>query len=62
MKSEERKVRKMKHNGKISRGLLLATLFTIHCSLFTSSAQAQSVVDEVVWVVGDEAILKSDIE
>ena len=27
-----------------------------------SSAEAQSVVDEVVWVVGDEAILKSDIE
>ena len=37
-------------------------LFTILFSLFTSPAGAQSVVDEVVWVVGDEAILKSDIE
>ena len=32
------------------------------CSLFIGSSFAQSVVDEVVWVVGDEAILKSDIE
>ena len=30
--------------------------------LFTAIAAAQSVVDEVVWVVGDEAILRSDIE
>ncbi len=34
----------------------------IVCSLFVGSSFAQSVVDEVVWVVGDEAILKSDIE
>ncbi len=39
------------------RGLLF-----IICSLFFSPVVAQSVVDEVVWVVGDEAILKSDIE
>ena len=44
------------------RPLAAAILFTLHCSLFTSSAQAQSVVDEVVWVVGDEPILRSDIE
>ena len=36
-------------------------LFVI-CPLFFSPVVAQSVVDEVVWVVGDEAILKSDIE
>jgi len=42
--------------------LVAAILFTIHCSLFTSPAGAQSIVDEVVWVVGDEPILKSDIE
>ena len=34
----------------------------IVCSLFVGTSFAQSVVDEVVWVVGDEAILKSDIE
>lgn len=28
----------------------------------TSAAPQQSVVDEVIWVVGDEAILKSDVE
>ena len=44
------------------RVVLAAALFTLHCSLFTVPAWAQSVVDEVVWVVGDEPILKSDIE
>ena len=39
------------------RGLLF-----IICSLFISRIAAQSVVDEVIWVVGDEAILKSDVE
>lgn len=38
------------------------TLLLIVCSLFIGSSFAQSIVDEVVWVVGDEAILKSDIE
>lgn len=37
-------------------------MFTVHCSLFISSTHAQSVVDEVIWVVGDEPILKSDVE
>lgn len=32
------------------------------CSLFFSTADAQNIIDEVVWVVGDEPILKSDIE
>ena len=37
-------------------------LFSILFSLFSSPAGAQSVVDEVIWVVGDEAILKSEVE
>ncbi|MBQ8486917.1 MAG: peptidylprolyl isomerase [Prevotella sp.] len=44
------------------RPLGTALLFAVLCSLFFSSAHAQSVIDEVVWVVGDEPILKSDIE
>ena len=39
-----------------------AILFFVLFSLFISPAGAQSVVDEVIWVVGDEAILKSDVE
>ena len=35
-------------------------LFAVLCSLL-SMAQ-KNVIDEVVWVVGDEAILRSDIE
>ena len=31
-------------------------------SMFLSPALAQTVVDEVIWVVGDEAILRSDVE
>ena len=42
-------------------------LLAIHCSLFISPVRAQTdslgtIVDEVIWVVGDEAILKSDVE
>ena len=49
------------------RMMVAVILFTIHCSLFTSPVGAQtdslaSVIDEVIWVVGDEAILKSDVE
>ena len=44
------------------RPLGTALLFAVLCSLFFSSAHAQSVIDEVVWVVGDEPILKNDIE
>jgi len=38
------------------------SLLFILFSLFSSPAGAQSVVDEVIWVVGDEAILKSEVE
>ena len=41
--------------------MVIALSFII-CHLSFSTAGAQGVVDEVVWVVGDEAILKSDIE
>ena len=42
---------------------LCAALFAVHCSLFTNRVAAQqNVVDEVIWVVGDEPILKSDVE
>ena len=35
----------------------------IGCIFMTMPAMAQNnVIDEVVWVVGDEAILKSDVE
>ena len=39
----------------------IGLLFFIFYFLF-SPAGAQNVVDEVIWVVGDEAILKSDVE
>ena len=41
---------------------MFALFGVITLPLFTGPAWAQSVVDEVVWVVGDEAILRSDIE
>ena len=44
-----------------NRRVAALSLFTILYSLFVSPAGAQ-VVDEVVWIVGDEAILRSDIE
>ena len=37
-------------------------LFYILYFVFSSVASAQSVVDEVIWVVGDEPILKSEVE
>ncbi len=42
--------------------VMVALLLAAHCSLFISRAAAQNVVDEVIWVVGDEPILKSDVE
>lgn len=33
-----------------------------HFLIFVSAQQANNVIDEVIWVVGDEAILKSDVE
>ncbi len=44
------------------QNIMQRTLLLVVCPLFIGSSFAQSVVDEVVWVVGDEAILKSDIE
>ena len=46
---------------------MLAALSFILCPLSFSHAVAQTdsigtIVDEVIWVVGDEAILKSDVE
>ncbi|MCD8265855.1 MAG: peptidylprolyl isomerase [Prevotellaceae bacterium] len=44
----------------MKRALIFAVLF---CACLCSSAQTlDNVVDEVIWVVGDEAILKSDVE
>ena len=44
------------------QNIMQRTLLLVVCSLFIGSSFAQSVVDEVVWVVGDDAILKSEIE
>ena len=44
------------------RWTVMTVLFTVCSVLSVNSVRAQDVVDEVVWVVGDEAILKSDIE
>ncbi|HCO68550.1 MAG TPA: peptidylprolyl isomerase [Dysgonomonas sp.] len=44
-------------------GFRKAILFLSFFSLFISWANAQdNIVDEIVWVVGDEAILKSEVE
>ena len=49
------------------RNVWKAIALPLLCSLFANGVAAQNdslrnIVDEVVWVVGDEAILKSDIE
>ena len=36
-------------------------LFAV-CSLMASAQEKKNVIDEVIWVVGDEAILRSDVE
>lgn len=42
---------------------LLTLFFILYSSFSILSAQTQSnVIDEVIWIVGDEAILKSDVE
>ncbi len=42
---------------------MLICLFTLLSGVFSIQMQAQdNVVDEIVWVVGDEAILRSDVE
>lgn len=47
---------------KSKQGLLPHIFYLLFFIFLFSSAHAQSVIDEVVWVVGDEAILKSDVE
>ncbi len=42
------------------RNILIGMLAT--CSLMASAQERKDVIDEVIWVVGDEAILKSDVE
>lgn len=42
----------------VAMGLALPT----HAKTVSDSTNVQSIVDEVIWVVGDEAILKSDVE
>ena len=44
---------KAKGERLVAMGLLLLGALTI---------QAQGVIDEVIWVVGDEAILRSEVE
>ena len=44
------------------RWMIIFILSLIIYHLSFSSAHAQSVIDEVIWVVGDEPILKSDVE
>lgn len=39
---------------------ILLSLFAVACG--TSAKAQNNVIDEVIWVVGDEAILKSDVE
>lgn len=41
---------------------MLKTGLLVACLSSFSTASAQSVVDEVLWIVGDEAILRSDVE
>ena len=42
----------------VAMGLVLPT----QAKTLSDSTNVQSIVDEVIWVVGDEAILKSDVE
>ena len=43
--------------------IILITLYILHCAFYLNlQAQEQNMIDGVVWVVGDEAILRSDVE
>ncbi len=42
--------------------IALSTILPMQAKTASDSTKVQSVVDEVIWVVGDEAILKSDVE
>ena len=50
----------MHANVKWRRMIMIMLSFVIYHSSF-SSAYAQGVVDDVIWVVGDEPILRSDV-
>jgi peptidyl-prolyl cis-trans isomerase SurA len=41
---------------------LLLIVFACHISLFIQGQGQNNVIDEIIWVVGDEAILRSDVE
>ena len=50
---------------RIRNILTMAALWTViplQANPVSDSTNVQSVIDEVIWVVGDEAILKSDVE
>lgn len=57
-----RAVGRMATNLVNSRWMKVVVLSLLICHFPFSPAVAQNVVDEVIWVVGDEAILKSDVE
>lgn len=42
--------------------LIIAVLFALSACQSTFAQSANNVIDEVIWVVGDEAILKSEVE
>ena len=44
----------------MKRNILTGLLVT--CSLVASAQEQKNVIDEVIWIVGDEAILRSDVE
>lgn len=46
----------------IKRSEKLILLVLLFCATATLSAQDDNIIDKVIWIVGDEAILKSDVE
>jgi len=49
---------KIKRNHRKLLGLIVLSIFNFQFSI----CQADQVIDEVIWVVGDEAILRSEVE
>ncbi len=62
MTNTRRAVGRMVTNLVNSKWVKVVVLSLLICHFPFSPAVAQNVVDEVIWVVGDEAILKSDVE
>ncbi len=52
----------MRHYSKYSTWLGLTVLSFFFFPYSTAHAQSAGVIDEVIWVVGDEAILRSEVE